>query len=149
MKHPGEVIRMWRNERKISIPKLASKSKVDKGTISRFERGGDYRQKTFYDLLKALNEEPQKVYAVLASGYEQTLTPAAAFSRPDLHEMLDKIVASKNNGLIYGIEVNLRSLSASATGADYLPPDEPLEGGGLPITIDPRTDKPLRRKGGR
>jgi transcriptional regulator with XRE-family HTH domain len=66
MNHPGEVTKLWRKEQKLSIPALAKRSGIDKGTISRFERGGDYRKRVFDAIISALGKTQQELYAMVA-----------------------------------------------------------------------------------
>jgi len=81
MDHPGEVTKLWRKSRKMSIPLLARKSKIDKGTISRFERGGDFRKRIFEAICAALDHTPKDVYAVLSE--EQRFAHAETSICPD------------------------------------------------------------------
>lgn len=122
--HPGEVIKMWRKERKISIPTLAQMSKVDPGTISRFERGGNYKQRTFEETCKALGKTVVDAYAVLCGS---TAKPAPVAASGCIHgieyhnkllRMLDEILHA-DEAWASGISVNVESLHASALG--YVP----------------------------
>ncbi len=79
MDHPGEVTRKWRKEAKLTLPKLAELSGVDKGTISRFERGGDYRQEKFEAICRALGKTKADVYAVLAADAGKKLQATGNF----------------------------------------------------------------------
>lgn len=81
MDHPGEVTKLWRKQRKLSIPRLAELSGIDKGTISRFERGGDYRKRIFEAICSALQHDVREVYAILAGD----ISGAAVY---DPHSML-------------------------------------------------------------
>jgi transcriptional regulator with XRE-family HTH domain len=93
--HPGEVTKMWRKSAKLSIPRLAKLAKIDKGTISRFERGGDCRKRIFEAICKALKKTPSDAYAVL--GQESTQpAPVVLFgscsAHKELHAMLEEIL---------------------------------------------------------
>jgi DNA-binding XRE family transcriptional regulator len=66
MKHPGEVIKMWRLEQNMTQETLASKSNVDKGTIVRFEKCGNFHWKVFESACESLGKTLKDAYAVLA-----------------------------------------------------------------------------------
>jgi transcriptional regulator with XRE-family HTH domain len=72
--HPGEVTKKWRKDAKLSIPRLAKSAGIDKGTISRFERGGDFRRRIFEAICKALGKTTSEAYAVLGSEVPKILT---------------------------------------------------------------------------
>ena len=111
MEHPGEVTKIWRKEKKWSIPKLARISKIDKGTISRFERGGDFRRRVFVSICGALSKQPRDVYAILAQGMEPAplLAPAHSPEHEELHRKLQLILDADGNYSL-GIELNIEAI---------------------------------------
>ncbi len=117
MEHPGEVTKLWRERKKWSIQKLASHSKIDKGTISRFENGGDYRQRVLREICRALHREIREVYLILSEGAEPSneADPAGVLCSDNKHrklqEMLGQILESKTEWarLISGNVISLHS----------------------------------------
>ncbi len=131
MFHPGDVLRKWRNKRGIGLVELAKISKVDKGTISKIENGGSYRQPTFEKLCSAFGKTPFDVYRELVEGAIHTETSAAAFTckNPDhakIHSMLDDILnTNKSMGeLIIG---NIRTFYAALMHSSDSSGSVPLE----------------------
>lgn len=78
MFHPGDVLRKWRNERGIGIVALAKLAKIDKGTISKIENGGSYRQPTFEKLCQAFEKKPIDVYIELVERNRGSVSTAAS-----------------------------------------------------------------------
>lgn len=95
VEHPGEIIKMWRNSAKpkITIPKLANLSGIDPGTISRFERGGDYKQRVFETLCAAFGRTRKDAYAILAIDGK----PAPDVLCKEHADILNKLEAILNN----------------------------------------------------
>jgi|WetSurMetagenome_2_1015567.scaffolds.fasta_scaffold179556_2 transcriptional regulator with XRE-family HTH domain len=81
MDHPGEVIKRWRKDQKISILALARLSGIDKGTISRFERCGDFEMRVFRALCGALEKNPGDAYAEMATAQPAPLQPEIGTSK--------------------------------------------------------------------
>ena len=92
MEHPGEVTKLWREEKKLTIVALAGKikevikgAKIDKGTISRFEHAGSYHQKTFNAIVAALGHTKKEAYAILAGAISTApeAAPVCPENNPD------------------------------------------------------------------
>jgi transcriptional regulator with XRE-family HTH domain len=132
--------------------KFARTSGISDGTVSKWAKGGMDRAPNFENCIRIatgtrrtpleifeMAERPEfsKLFLKLFPDYQQkpaTEEDADVFICPhkehrELHDMLEEIAISKDESLIYGISINLKSLSASATGRPYssgaVKPDDP------------------------
>ena len=135
MFNPGDVLRKWRNKRGIGLVALAKISKVDKGTISKIENGGSYRQPTFEKLCAAFGKTPFDVYRELVEGAINLETNPAGFtcSNPDhtkIHAMLDDMLDDQDSSLGNLIKANIAAFHTQwSTGRSF--DSEAVAGEGL------------------
>lgn len=143
MLHPGEVIKRWRKAQNISIPMLARLSTIDKGTISRFERGGDYRMRVFSSLCAALGKEPEDAYAEMAAPKVASPQPKIGICK-EHDEVLRKLdyILHKDLELAGWITGNVKVFHAQALAS---PPPE-VEGNHGPYVFSPIGSFPSKKR---
>lgn len=160
MVHPGEVTRIRRKARKLNLRTLAKMSGIDAGTISRFERGGDFKYRVFQAICKALGCTPNDVYAELAGVQRVDARPLPEYcedSNPEhvaLHKMLSMILHSDQEAWKVGITQNLKAMSLAAranlpTELEYFlfsPNADPLPGDKMRFYNDSVNEKRTKRR---
>jgi transcriptional regulator with XRE-family HTH domain len=160
MEHPGEATKLRRKRKKFTIRKLAEVSKLDPNTISRFERGGDFKFRVFAAVCKALGCTPNDVYAELAGVQRVDARPLPEYcedSNPEhvaLHKMLSMILHSDQEAWKVGITQNLKAMSLAAranlpTELEYFlfsPNADPLPGDKMRFYNDSVNEKRTKRR---
>jgi len=142
---------------------LAKISKIDQGTISRFERGGDFRFRVFKAICKALDCTIRDVYLQLANVDSCAMVVAesnASYCKDTdpvhiaLHQMLSMILHSEEEAWKVGITQNLKAMSLAARSnlpseLDYFlfsPNVDPLPGDKKRFYNDTQIEKGHRRR---
>lgn len=148
MEHPGEVTKMWRKEQKRSIHDVAVTSGVDKNTISRFERGSDFRMRVFKSVCQALGHKLVDAYAILGVGGAQPALGSSACCdcHAEIHRQLTAVLHTHTpeaDDLIGNIDVFYRFLLPGAGGNTPESDDPP----GIGVSI--RTGRTIGERHGR
>jgi transcriptional regulator with XRE-family HTH domain len=153
----GQVIRMLREQAGLDQEGLG----LDKGTISRIELGkNNPRPETLETIARKLKTTPGEIYTTLemlnrkvrASREEE---PVCKHHKAH-YELLEDILHSGKEDLIYGITVTLRAYSAGATdklysklGGGSLSLEELQQSTSLPNSGEFIFDRSPKAKGGR